>query len=379
MALSLHGQRKRGKSKCQMAMSMAWRALKLLAVGLFLNNGIVLSNWRMPGVLQYFAVVVLVVSWIAIFVPKLNCNSSESSQVGDNNRAATSLNTPLMGLDQSRPGLGDVEMDGSAAEDSNLTEVPEDAGCCVRHFGDTYPYALEWIVILGLEALYLCVQFMLPVPGCPTGYLGPGGIGDYGQHPSCTGGAHRLVDTKLFGESHMYHNLNLFDKNHPTSAATCADTYDCAVYDPEGTLGAINAVIIAYLGLMAGRILLSRQSKAAHPTDEDLPGRGHRQLLVRWVLWGLVLGAIGTGLAGGKKNGGIIPINKNLWSTSFITVMAGVSFLFLSFVYVLVDFKHWWGGSPFRFLGKNPIIVYAGSEIFQLCVLIPVDKVLIVL
>jgi heparan-alpha-glucosaminide N-acetyltransferase len=44
-------------------------------------------------------------------------------------------------------------------------------------------------------------------------------------------------------------------------------------------------------------------------------------------------------------------------------VFAG--FLALCLSYVLVDYLKWWSGAPFRFVGMNSIIVYAGSEILQ--------------
>lgn len=38
------------------------------------------------------------------------------------------------------------------------------------------------------------------------GYLGPGGIGDMGLYPNCTGGAAGFIDRWLLGEKHMYQN-----------------------------------------------------------------------------------------------------------------------------------------------------------------------------
>jgi heparan-alpha-glucosaminide N-acetyltransferase len=40
-------------------------------------------------------------------------------------------------------------------------------------------------------------------------------------------------------------------------------------------------------------------------------------------------------------------------------------FLALCLSYILVDYLKWWSGAPFRFVGMNSIIVYAGSEILQ--------------
>ena len=56
-----------------------------------------------------------------------------------------------------------------------------------------------------LAALWLFITFLLPVPGGPTGYLGPGGsLGDMGAFVNCTGGAARYVDILVFGDRHIY-------------------------------------------------------------------------------------------------------------------------------------------------------------------------------
>ena len=67
----------------------------------------------------------------------------------------------------------------------------------------------QWLVAATCLALHTLITFLLPVPGCPTGYLGPGGLADNGTHFNCTGGAAALVDREVFGLRHIYH--------HPTS------------------------------------------------------------------------------------------------------------------------------------------------------------------
>lgn len=46
----------------------------------------------------------------------------------------------------------------------------------------------------------------------PSGYLGPGGIGDLGKYPNCTGGAAGYIDRLLLGEDHIY--------QHPSSTVS---------------------------------------------------------------------------------------------------------------------------------------------------------------
>ena len=68
------------------------------------------------------------------------------------------------------------------------------------------------------------------------GYIGPGGLADYGKYANCTGGAARLIDVAVFTEAHIY--------QHPT----CLDLYHCLPHDPEGLLGALNSIVICFLG-----------------------------------------------------------------------------------------------------------------------------------
>lgn len=47
-----------------------------------------------------------------------------------------------------------------------------------------------------------------------SGYLGPGGIGDLGKYPNCTGGAAAYIDRLLLGDDHLY--------QHPSSTVSDA-------------------------------------------------------------------------------------------------------------------------------------------------------------
>ena len=45
---------------------------------------------------------------------------------------------------------------------------------------------------------------MLPVPGCPTGYTGPGGIHNNSVNFDCIGGAAAHIDKLVLGKNHIY-------------------------------------------------------------------------------------------------------------------------------------------------------------------------------
>jgi heparan-alpha-glucosaminide N-acetyltransferase len=76
-------------------------------------------------------------------------------------------------------------------------------------------------------------------------------------------------------------------------------------------------------------------------------------------------GGLGVVLCEGQKNEGMIPLNKNLWSLSFILVMGGSAFVLLAALYFIIDVILWWNGAPFKYPGMNSILVYVGSEILQ--------------
>ncbi len=73
--------------------------------------------------------------------------------------------------------------------------------------------------------------------GCGRGYLGPGGIGDYGQYVNCTGGAAGYVDRLIYTEKHIY------------QWPTCREIYHTGPYDPEGTLGYLTSVVLCFMGV----------------------------------------------------------------------------------------------------------------------------------
>lgn len=107
-------------------------------------------------------------------------------------------------------------------------------------------------------------------------------------------------------------------------------------YDPEGLLSTIPAIVSSLLGIFTGLILISKQSKKA----TILMGIGG-SLLIVGHLWDLVF-----------------PINKALWTSSFVLVTAGWANLFLALIYYLTDIKDVKFGSIFRYAGANAIILY---------------------
>lgn len=107
-------------------------------------------------------------------------------------------------------------------------------------------------------------------------------------------------------------------------------------YDPEGLLSTIPSIVSSLLGIFTGLILVSKQEKKA----TLLIGIGG-SLLIVGHLWDLVF-----------------PINKALWTSSFVLVTAGWANLILALIYYLTDVKQIKFGSIFRYAGANAIIIY---------------------
>ncbi|XP_037668941.1 heparan-alpha-glucosaminide N-acetyltransferase isoform X4 [Choloepus didactylus] len=296
--LSMTSILQRGSSKLKLLWKIAWRSFLLICMGIVIvNPNYCLGplSWdkvRIPGVLQrlgatYFVVAVLELLF-AKPVPE-NCASERSCF-----------------------SLRDITL--------------------------SWP---QWLFILMLESVWLGLTFFLPVPGCPTGYLGPGGIGDLGKYPNCTGGAAGYVDRLLLGDNHLY--------QHPSSNVL----YHTEVaYDPEGVLGTINSIVMAFLGVQAGKILLYYKDQT-------------KDILIRFTVWCCVLGLISVALTKISENEGFIPVNKNLWSISYVTTLSSFAFFILLILYPVVDVKGLWTGAPFYYPGMNSILVYVGHEVFK--------------
>jgi len=117
-----------------------------------------------------------------------------------------------------------------------------------------------------------------------------------------------------------------------------------AVYDPEGLLSTIPAVATTMIGVLTGRWLGS--------------GRSLGERLRGMFAAGAVL------VAGGLVWGIGFPINKNLWTSSYVLFTAGVGCLLLGTITWLVDVRQWrrWT-TPFLIFGTNPLTAYVGSEL----------------
>ncbi|WEA03215.1 acyltransferase family protein [Mucilaginibacter sp. SJ] len=118
------------------------------------------------------------------------------------------------------------------------------------------------------------------------------------------------------------------------------------VHDPEGILSTIPAIGTAMLGIFTGQFLKLES--------------------VKWPMWkkGFCLLAVGILFIGlGMLWNIAFPINKRLWTSSFVMFVGGWSLVFLSVFYLVIDvagYKKW--AFPFVLIGVNSILIYLASE-----------------
>jgi predicted acyltransferase len=118
-------------------------------------------------------------------------------------------------------------------------------------------------------------------------------------------------------------------------------------HDPEGLFSTIPAIGTALLGMFTGEFMLSK-----YLNDKPL-----KKVLC------LVLAAVAL-MVIGKIWNLTFPINKNIWTSSFVLFVGGLSLLLFSIFYLIIDvwqLKKW--SFFFVVIGMNPITIYLVGRI----------------
>lgn len=167
------------------------------------------------------------------------------------------------------------------------------------------------IWFLGLLLGYWAIMMLIPVPGYGAGVLTPeGNLASYLDRMFLPGKLHRVV------------------------------------YDPEGLLSNIPAIGTAMLGVFTGQFLRMNNEKWTKLCKSLYIGLAGVILLGCGALWNLVF-----------------PINKNLWTSSFVLYAGGWSLILLFIFYFIIDvmnYKKW--SMPFVWIGMNSILIYMAAH-----------------
>lgn len=168
---------------------------------------------------------------------------------------------------------------------------------------------LVWFAILLLG--YWAAMMLIPVPGYGAGVLTP------------EGNLSAYIDRVL-----------LPGKLHRTS------------YDPEGLLATIPAICTAMLGVFTGQFLKSPVQIGSLSKKEVILFISGLILIMAGWFWGF-----------------IFPINKTMWTGSFVLYAGGWSILLLSVFYFIIDvagYKRW--SMPLVWIGMNSILIYVAAH-----------------
>ncbi|MBN1560862.1 DUF5009 domain-containing protein [candidate division KSB1 bacterium] len=116
--------------------------------------------------------------------------------------------------------------------------------------------------------------------------------------------------------------------------------------DNEGLLSTLPAISTALLGVLAGHVL--RTTWAPRKKVIYLAAGG-AACLCAGLLWHIAF-----------------PINKLLWSSSYVLYAGGWSLLLLALFFWLIDIRGWqkWA-FPFIVIGMNPITIYVAQRLFD--------------
>ena len=119
------------------------------------------------------------------------------------------------------------------------------------------------------------------------------------------------------------------------------------IHDPEGLLAVLPAIGNALLGILAG--LWLRRSAEEASGDRKAAGL---------ALAGLAL------LAVGGLWSFVFPLNKNLWTSSFVLWTCGWGSLLLAFFYWMIDVRGWLRGfgAFFAVIGMNSVLIYMAGK-----------------
>jgi predicted acyltransferase len=160
-------------------------------------------------------------------------------------------------------------------------------------------------------------------------------FGDAGDPFSLTGNASTKLDLWLIGPKHLYHGEGI-------------------AFDPEGLLSTLPAMVNVIAGYLAGDFI--KRYGNSYETISKLMIAGAALIAIS-LMWDAVF-----------------PINKKLWTSSFVTLTTGLDLIILpTLIYVIEIARSTSWTNFFVVFGRNPLFIYLLSEILLITLfMIPV-------
>lgn len=182
---------------------------------------------------------------------------------------------------------------------------------------------------IGLLVVYWLAMFFIPFSAVIDGSLvNLTGTLEHGKNFAA------WIDYHVLGANHVYY------KNVPLP------------YDPEGLFSTIPAVASCIAGVLTGYYLIEKRSL--------------EQRISTLFFFGVMLLFVGEVLDYS------FPINKTIWSPSYVIFMSGMALIFLAVCMYIVDLKEikkW--SAPFIVFGANAIALFMFSGILGRIILMP--------
>jgi predicted acyltransferase len=187
----------------------------------------------------------------------------------------------------------------------------------ILHFGSK-KFAV-WFSVFALLG-YWIVSYVFGAPGDPYSLAGNAGL---------------KLDLLLFGEKHLYHGEGV-------------------AFDPEGLLSTLPAIVNVIAGYFAGEFI--RKQGNTYEAIARLMIVGATLIFIA-LTWDMAF-----------------PINKKLWTSSFVLLTVGLDLLILPILIYVIELYHYQKWTYFFVVfGRNPLFIYLLSEILLISLyMIPV-------
>ncbi|XP_072985265.1 uncharacterized protein [Typha latifolia] len=227
-------------------------------------------------------------------------------------------------------------------------------------------YCWQWLLAACILVVYLAVIYGIYVPDWEfrVQYVDSP---DYGKvytvkcgtrgklNPPCN--AVGFIDRQVLGINHMYQHPAWKRSKECTDNSPYAGPFRkdapawcLAPFEPEGILSSISSILSTIIGVHYGHVLVHMKS--------------HLDRLKQWVGLGLVLLILGIVLHFTNA----IPLNKQLYTFSYICVTSGAGALVFCTIYFLVDILGLCNFFlPLEWIGMNAMLVFvmAAEGIFE--------------
>ncbi len=164
-------------------------------------------------------------------------------------------------------------------------------------------------------------------------------LGDPSDPYSMTGYFGNKIDKAILTEPHMYHGEGI-------------------AFDPEGIMSTIPAIVQVIFGFLVGNYIRLRGTHLQEMEQPAVKGFELYQMLT--VLFVAAVALLFTGYAWGL----VFPINKKIWTSSYVCYTSGLAIIVLSTMIYAIEVKklRGWFTQFFNAFGKNALFIFAFSS-----------------